>query len=109
MGGLLEPGALSTEPSVHKSLKDYKTAMNSIREGNNSSLRPEDETIDGFLVNQMSLRFKEVSRTSLNKHPIKRLRSERAPPFFNAQSNYSLRPNETQRPQYVNQGSGESE
>ena len=52
MGGLLEPGALSTEPSVHKSLKDYKTAMNSIREGNNSSLRPEDETIDGFLVNQ---------------------------------------------------------
>ena len=70
IGGLADPGNLSRDPSVRLSLQEYKSTMESVREGrlcNNSAAKLESEDIDCFLIKQMSLRFKAVSGKYLNK------------------------------------------
>ena len=88
------------EPSVRQSLNYYKSAIRSIREGHSVSSLNLDENMDGFLINQMSLRFKAVSGRFLNKKSLRKLTKEKTSPRFLNQSNSSLRPNETQHPQY---------
>ena len=54
MGGLAEKGSLLIDPSMRLSLQEYKTTMESLREGTSvpDGVDPE-ASLDSFMVKQM--------------------------------------------------------
>ena len=63
------------------------SAMRSIQESaqaddSSPRLSTIDDTIDSFLINQMSLRYKASGGKFLNKHSTRKLNTETTPPRY---------------------------